>query len=213
VRSGLVRLILTVIASVVASVAFAWLLAVVSPVSEDDNRGTSLSWVVPPPSGWPERPQYQWRVSGFGVRETWHIDTDTELAASMPMSFRVSEQATLEVGWPLPCLVAVHRTSVPLHQVWAPRLGDATASFAIGAPLPRGSHTEYSLLGRSLPFRPLLLGLIVDSAIWLVLLYLGLAAAVRGRSAFRRALNRCPSCGYRMRSASRCPECGTLSTT
>jgi len=99
--------------------------------------------------------------------------------------------SALVSGWPLPCLRGVQS---PAGERWAVPVGR-------GAVWPRDF----------LPLAPWWPGLLADSVL-LGLPWLLAPAVGRGvRAGVRRRRNRCPRCGYDLRSSpGRCPECGAL---
>lgn len=194
----------------VVSVLVAWACAVWSPAGDESrvSDASRLSWVVAPPSGWPDRPAYELCSGGLGVSERWQQDQSIYVGDSDAL--RVNEQATLAAGWPFRCVVAhQHRVNLKDYDVFGLRLFGHAPSIAEGVPLPSGIATMYTCVGRVLPVEPLWMGLALDAGVWGGALLLLCCIYGKLRHVCRRLRRRCAGCGYPCQAgASRCPECG-----
>jgi hypothetical protein len=114
---------------------------------------------------------------------------------------------TTQAGWPLPAFQGAHmeqRSPGPLQ----PNVVIEGAFQVAGNPIRNLLSAQLRLL----PFRPMSLGLIVNTLLYGIALWLFFAtpaAFIRWRR--RRRVGLCATCGYDLRGKAhdRCPECGT----
>jgi hypothetical protein len=118
----------------------------------------------------------------------------------------------LEVGWPVPCFVAVYATYNEDVQIAGGRVLrgldlDSTDALEWLRPDSGISGWGYTILPTSVEWRPFALNLAAwTAAAWCVL---SLPAVWRGsHRSIRRRAGRCVRCGYDIRGVTICPECG-----
>lgn len=163
--------------------------------------------------------------SGFGFRE---ITIDYYLNP-LVQGRRQYSITVVECGWPFPCFdsryfalagssspyfyqgrVTAH-PNLPAHPLrhepegW--RRGFEAPKW-LGARQVRGSRFGTPAGATVLPYRPMLLGLVVNTLIYAAVMVVPWAAWKAGVRAKRARAGRCINCGYDVKDLAVCPECG-----
>lgn len=115
----------------------------------------------------------------------------------------VEERLVLAHGWPRPALwVELRRDPVSAF----PRL---EAVGGIRTPWNwSGGSLEPVVLPKTLPWRPVWSGLLINTVLFAAIMWLIGRALIGGRHLIRRRRGLCPKCAYPMGESSICPECG-----
>jgi hypothetical protein len=156
------------------------------------HGNADVRWPRRVPADWPERASAVSRDvmrEGWGNRRGWRYYAGDELAGG-----RMWFVCTREAGWPLRCVVdsAMFTHTGPLSREAVELPAAITHWIGIDA----------------LPWRPLPLGLLVNSVLygWLIWALASMRRRVRRVGRRRRGL--CPTCAYELRGLEKCPECG-----
>ena len=113
-------------------------------------------------------------------------------------------RTNIAYGWPVVALWHGHQWIVAdiggtLYQ------SDVWGGFDLGPP-----PQDPTGFPRVLPYRPIWLGMLINTLFYAILLYLAIAGSGALRRLIRLKRGRCPRCGYDLRGALQagCPECG-----
>lgn len=144
-------------------------------------------------------PQWQFGgySSGFGIT-VWSVQGNVD-----DRLFRLLAVSECATGWPLRTVSGFEIFDDGVSKFeWAihvnPRFG----------PNRDGPGYEGHGLGRILPYRPLVPGLVVNTILYAAVVDLGFIMLVRRRRRSRLQKGRCPMCNYPLMDAATCPECG-----
>ena len=165
----------------------------------------------------------QWIVTfvGPGERSTLHIFDGRGASTEPPASHAESLDAgdteyfeTLEAGWPFRCMSGrVAGPKIEYTETFASRYSwVARTPFALRQ--PPGVFLLFDRLRGAVPYRPMVVGLVIDTVFWAIVLWpLSLVLrhvlpGTRRKRRIKRGL--CPACGYDLSGCVQpgCPECG-----
>ncbi len=217
--------LLFVVLGVVINVCVAWCSALsVDPYLHDGNSRVGFS--TPQDPGWDVRVKELFATTSIRRRpipraQAAQLDDVIpywSLASTPPSPDDVVNSAAWEAqievfgdpmlyeearGWPMRSLVCYPEVAInnsaPSGGAFTVR---ARSAFAVA-----GIRDSLGM-PRLLPVRPILLGFVINTAVYSVLLGLAVSAVAVARQRWRRARGRCPSCGHPMGLATSCTECG-----
>jgi hypothetical protein len=108
-------------------------------------------------------------------------------------------------GWPMRCLSSSHIGGV----VTPPTVNLAQTGWTTSWGIPiRRSRDPQLMPPRSIPLRPLPLGLLVCTLAWSPVGFALIVGGGRLRARLRKRRGLCTACGYNITGVTRCPECG-----
>lgn len=195
-RDAVLRTALILCLGIALNIAIAWACAWRSELSDSGPGGLLPSnWPEEAPESWPDRPEYVFIDSGFGIQ------SQTLNAGERQISYRMYLYQT---GWPLPSM----RWSVQGSGFWNRPLNAAEMA---STGLDMGDTffpNDQSAEKRRLPLIPIWLGFIVNSLLYSALFWFIFAGPFSIHRLRRRLRHQCMRCGYPIGTSDVCTECG-----
>jgi hypothetical protein len=205
-------LVLLLLGGLVISVLVAWSAEVtidsaqpvngIMPLAEDLDDVMGPLWEERP------RPELLWVRSGYSFFQEhgWGLTRSTQFASAASLDYLVMNR--VQTGWPFHCVERRHWLVEGASKLEAVNRGTIFLpyrSFMVNG--------EIVTTPRRIGVIPMWPGLLANTALYALLLFVLFGGIGAGRRASRRVRGRCEGCGYPLRSLPTpvCPECGRSS--
>jgi hypothetical protein len=170
-----------------------------------------LTWPEVVPGDWPA-PKWRWHrvwatasVTALGTDPHWQPrgDGGASIVVTRRPTLNQRVQFVIDSGFPLRCLRSTHTFGLNGQDLWSWRSGILVDN----SQWPSTPHLD-SLPPLRLPVEVRWFGMLVNTAVFGVLIAAFVAATKSLAGRLRGRRGKCAACGYRLHAGSGCPECG-----